>query len=155
MSTMEQQVSLRGVILFLVDKGQENLAKQYVLSLMDPERAFAGKIFDEFVQARDEQEALQKKQAEQRSAEMLTMFAEEICQWSDDQLIEWYGENGPSSRPFNPCGGEMDPYVQAVYHELFGIRLSVERHKEVKTQIMKVINKRYGQQPDYGSYELI
>lgn len=75
----------------------------------------------------------------------LAIFSNQLKKWTDEQLIDWYGEYGPSIGTFSPLTGKMTFDVLMVYREIFGTdRFPQDEHIGIQLQILKKMEQRIG-----------
>lgn len=141
---MSIDVPLKDVLSFLINKGYNGMAFQFIAQYDEPIRSQGMAILADCLGKHQELQSAKAKQSQQVHEADVANFRNKIKNWDEVQLIEWYGENGPSSSPFSLLGGEMDDYVQAVYHELFQTnKTNPAEHSAIKTIIENQINTRY------------
>jgi len=73
----------------------------------------------------------------------LACFASQIKKWTNEQLIDWYGQNSPLIGTFSPLAGKMTFDVLMVYREIFGTnRFPQDEHVWIQSLINDKIKQR-------------
>ena len=143
-SVSSETVSLETILKFLVGAKYDGLAQSFIVTLNETQRTAGTALLNELIVAREQVAKARTEEYRRLREGAGVAFAAEIKDWTNDQLITWYGNHGPSAQPFYPFGGEMDEYVQAVYKELFQTgRLPQDQHHNVQLKIQDKLDERF------------